>query len=120
MRRPTPRAAKPEHTGATDEAEQAEVAPDLAVEVAPDELDLAKLAAALRRVIPRVDESSRERLESAWVALTNAMSEVAVATLNEPALLHDVTQAVGEPGVRGFAVAARTARLLVVAFDGFR
>ena len=75
MRRPTPRAAKPEHTGATDEAEQAEGAPDLAVEVAPDELDLAKLAAALRRVIPRVDESSRERLESAWVALTNAMKQ---------------------------------------------
>ena len=71
MRRPTPRAGKPELTRATDETEQAEVAPDLAVEVAPDELDLAKLAAALRRVIPRVDESSR----SAWVALTNAMKQ---------------------------------------------
>ncbi len=40
-----------------------------------DDLDLAKLAAALRRVIPRVDDASRERLEAAWVAVTNAMKQ---------------------------------------------
>jgi hypothetical protein len=40
-----------------------------------DDLDLARIAAALRRVMPRVDESSRDRLESAWVALTNAVKQ---------------------------------------------
>jgi hypothetical protein len=39
------------------------------------EFDLARLAATLRGVIPRVDEEARERLEAAWVSLTNAMKQ---------------------------------------------
>lgn len=40
----------------------------------PD-VDLVRIAATLRRVMPRVDEEARERLEAAWVALVNAVKQ---------------------------------------------
>lgn len=64
------RPGSPSGAGATDPA-----APDADAGESADDLDLAKLAAALRRVIPRVDDASRERLEAAWVAVTNAMKQ---------------------------------------------
>lgn len=40
----------------------------------PD-FDLARLAANLRGVMPRVDEEARDRLEHAWVAILNAIKQ---------------------------------------------
>jgi hypothetical protein len=40
----------------------------------PD-IDLVRIAAHLRRVMPRVDEEARERLEKAWVSLINAVKQ---------------------------------------------
>ncbi|HQZ84206.1 MAG TPA: hypothetical protein PLB21_01075 [Actinomycetota bacterium] len=42
---------------------------------AADDFDLARIASNLRRVMPRVDEASRVRLEAAWVSLTNAVKQ---------------------------------------------
>lgn len=39
------------------------------------ELDLVRIAATLRGVMPKVDEEARERLEAAWVALVNAVKQ---------------------------------------------
>lgn len=41
--------------------------------VAPNEL--AQLAAQLRRAVASIDTEARERLESAWVALTSAIKQ---------------------------------------------
>lgn len=45
---------------------------------ATHDLDLARLAASLRRVMPRVDDEARDRLERAWVAVTNAVKQPGV------------------------------------------
>ncbi len=45
------------------------------------DIDLRRLAATLRGVMPKVDDEARERLEAAWVAVTNALKQPHVDTV---------------------------------------
>lgn len=63
-------------TAAGDRGRDSDVASEFEPDPDPaDDLDLARIASSLRRVMPRVDEASRERLEAAWVSLTNAVKQ---------------------------------------------
>lgn len=66
----------PDRESDGDPGRESEGGVDVGVEQEPaDDFDLARLAAVLRRVMPRVDEASRERLEAAWVSLTSAVKQ---------------------------------------------